>query len=137
MVPGAPSLTRGHRGVLALTLALMALIYAQLLFMPSLIEGATDHIEAELRENLTSNIAITPDGSELAIVDPEPLVEAARATPGVTAATATVLAGTQISHESRTSSWSVFAVDPTSYAGTFAIPEDMLQWQSLAPGSTA
>ncbi len=136
MFLGARSLTRGNRGVLALTLTLMALIYAQLLFIPSLIEGATEHIEAELRENLTSNIAVTPDGSELAISDPEPLVEAARATPGVAAATATVLAGTQVSAGSRTSSWSVLAVDPTSYAETFAIPEDMIEGEFLGPDAT-
>jgi putative ABC transport system permease protein len=129
------AITRGNRGVIALTVVLMGLIYAELLFMPALIQGATDRIQSELRSNLSSNIVVTP-ASDLTIPQPTSLVETARSTPGVAAATATILTGTQISHGSRTSSWSVFGIDPISYGKTFATPQDMIEGSFLDPGAS-
>ena len=133
---GRRAITRGNRGVIALTVALMAVIFAQLMFIPSLIQGATDRLQVELRENLTSSIAITPTGSDLTIARPASLVARARATPGVAAATATVLAGSQISHGSRVSSWPVISVDPTSFARTFTTPQKMIEGTFLDPGAS-
>ena len=133
---GRRAITRGNRGVIALTVALMAVIFAQLMFIPSLIQGATDRLQNELRENLTSSIAITPTGSDLTIANPSALVARARATPGVAAATSTVLAGSQISHGSRVSSWPVLAVEPRSFAATFATPHKMIEGTFLDPGDS-
>ena len=128
------AITRGNRGVVVLTTVMMAAIFAELLFIPSLIRGATDRIEQEFRDNVTSDITITPGGSAATIARAPDLLAQARATPGVTAATATVIAGSQVSSGSRTGSWSVFAVDPASYAKTFATPAEMIEGKFLAPG---
>jgi putative ABC transport system permease protein len=128
------TITRGNRGVALLTIVMMAVIFAELLFIPSLIQGATDHIEQVLRENVTADVAITPAQAELTIPDPDSLLEQARTTPGVLAATATTVAGSQVSAGNRSGSWSVVAVDPASYAETFATPQEMIEGTFLAPG---
>jgi len=128
------TISRGNRSVVLLTTAMMAVIFAELLFIPSLIQGANERIESELRDNLTSNITVTPAGSTLTIPDAAGLVDLARATPGVAAATSLVLAGTQISAGSHTGSWSVGAVDPASYAATFPIGSEIAEGAFLAPG---
>ena len=89
----------------------------------------------ELRESLTANIAVTPTGSDLTIPRPAELLAAVRRTPGVAAATSTVLVGSQISYRSRTNSWPVLAVDPRSYEQTFTTPKLMIEGSFLKPGS--
>jgi len=128
------TITRGNRGVALLTTLMMAAIFAEILFIPALIQGATDHIETVLRENVTGDVTVTPGEDEQAIADPEGLLAIARGTPGVTSATATALAGSQVSAGNRSGSWSVLAVDPESYAQTFATPEEMIEGEFLEPG---
>lgn len=130
------AITRGSHGIVVLTVAMMAVIYAELLFVPSLIQGATDHIELALRDNVTANVTITPAGSDVTIPDPAVLMAKVRSTPHVAAATATMLVGSQISFENRTNSWPVLAVDPASYARTFTSPRSMIEGHFLDPGAT-
>ncbi len=114
----------------------MAVIYAQLLFIPSLIRGATNEIEAELRSYLSASVTISPTGSDLAIRHAQGLLRAARATPGVQAATATTLVGSEIRYGSRSGSWPVLAIDPTSYAKTFTTPREMIEGRFLTSGAS-
>jgi putative ABC transport system permease protein len=125
------AITRGSRGIVILTVAMMAVIYAELLFVPSLIQGATDHIEQALRDNVTANVTITPVAPDLSIPNPTVLMTRIRSTPNVQAATATMLVGSQIRFASRVNSWPVLSVDPTSYARTFTSPRSMIEGRFL------
>jgi len=128
------AITRGNRGITFLTVALMAVIYAELLFVPSLIQGATNQIQLEFRQNVTSNMTITPIGSDVTIPHPDALIAQARTTRDVLAVAATMLAGSQISYGNRSNSWPVLAIDPKSYAQTFATPHSMVEGSFLDPG---
>jgi putative ABC transport system permease protein len=129
------AIIRGNRGIVVLTVAMMAVIYAELMFVPSLIQGATNEIQQELREYVTSSIAITPSHFDLTIPGAPTLLNRVRANRGVVAATATSLAGSEVSFEGRTNSFPVVAIDPTSYSKTFATPSAMLQGSFLGPGA--
>lgn len=129
------AITRGNRGIIVLTVAMMAVVYAELMFVPSLIQGATNQIQLELRNYVTASITITPAGSNPTIPDAAALVARVRATQDVAAATATSLAGSQISYGSRTNSWPVLAIDPTSYARTFMTPRSMIEGTFLDSGA--
>ena len=76
------TILRGNRGVAVLLTALMAAIFAEILFIPALIQGATDHIETVLRENVTGDVTVSPGEDAQAITDPDALVAAARGSPG-------------------------------------------------------
>jgi putative ABC transport system permease protein len=133
---GVRSIARGNRGITVLTVIMMAVIYAELLFVPALIQGATNRIELDLRSYMTSSITVSPAGTDLTIPDPGVLVARARANPQVASVTATVLAGSQISHANRTNSWPVIAVDPASYSRTFETARTMIAGSFLSPGAT-
>jgi putative ABC transport system permease protein len=133
---GSRAITRGNRGITVLTVLMMAVIYAELLFVPSLIQGATDRIQYELRAYVTSSITISPSGSDLTIPDPQSLLVSARRDPQVASATSTVLAGSQISHANRINSWPVLAIDPGSYARTFATSQTLIAGSFLRPGDS-
>lgn len=128
---GWRAIVRGNRGTVALTVILMAAIFAELLFVPSLIEGATNQIELELRQTVTANIAVRPVGSELTIPHPAALAGIARKIPGVQAVTSTMLVGSQITHGNLSNSWPVVAIDPKSYAQTFTTPRSMIEGKFL------
>lgn len=132
---GRRSMTRGNRGITVLTVLMMAVIYAELLFVPSLIQGATNRIQTELQQYITSSIAISPAGSDQLIPDAPGVVADARRDPDVAGATATMLAGDQVGFRNRTNSWPVIAVDPTSYASTFATPQTMIAGSFLTGGA--
>jgi len=129
-------MTRGNRGITALTVVLMAVIFAELLFVPSLIQGATIRIESELQQFITSSITISSTGSNVTIPDPQGVLSSARRDPMVASATATMLAGNQISHANRTNSWPVVAIDPASYSTTFATPQSMIAGSFLTSAAT-
>ena len=131
---GLRSITRGNWGVLALTITMMALVYAQLLFIPSLIQGAIEGIEHELRSSVTGDLVLTPAGDDLVLEDSAALTDALVAVDGVEAATATMLAGNQVSYESRTNSWPVLAVDPDGYGDVFTTPEHLIEGRFLQRG---
>ena len=63
----ARSLARSNYGIAATTTLMMLLIYMSLLFLPSLIQGAIDRVNAQLVDTLTSNIVITPAGQAASI----------------------------------------------------------------------
>lgn len=127
------SIARGNIGVLLMTVAVMGAVFAQMIFVPALIQGAKEQVERVLRDTITASVTVTPVEPRLVIADPDDLIAEAEALAGVAAATATVLAGTQISHAGRTGSWSVVAVDPVSFADVFTIPDQMVEGRFLAP----
>ena len=133
---GRRSMTRGNRGITVLTVVMMAVIYAELLFVPSLIQGATDRIQSELQQYITSSVTISPAGSDQLIPDAPAVVADAERDPHVAGATATMLAGDQVSFRNRTNSWPVVAVDPASYASTFATPRTMVAGSFLTGAAT-
>jgi putative ABC transport system permease protein len=132
---GIRSITRGNRGVLILTTVMMALVYAELLFIPSLIQGAIEQTQQQLRDTLTANITATPSGPKTTTFgNTANQLAAIRSTPGVTASTANLLVGTQIAHGNLSSSWPVLATDPASYSQVFVTPRRMIEGQFLARG---
>ncbi len=131
---GLRSITRGNWGVLALTVTMMALVYAQLLFIPSLIQGAIEGIEHELRSSVTGDLVLTPGADDLVIEDSAAVTDAVRSVEGVDAATATMLAGNQVSHGNRTNSWPVLAIDPEGYGDVFATPQHLVEGRFLERG---
>lgn len=131
---GWRSITRGNWGVLALTVAMMALVYAQLLFIPSLIQGAIEGIEHELRSSVTGDLVLTPGGDDLVIDDASAVAAEVAAVDGVEAVTTTMLAGNQVSHANRTNSWPVLAVDPDGYGDVFTTPQHLIEGRFLEPG---
>lgn len=129
------AITRGNRGITVLTVVMMGVIYAELMFVPSLIQGATNQIQLELRQYVSANVAITPAAPDVTIPDAPTLLARVRATPGVVAATATSLVGSQIGYENHVNSWPVLGVDPVSYAATFATARRMIEGSFLGADS--
>lgn len=133
---GSRAIRRGNWGIVVLTIVLMAVLYAELLFVPALIQGATNRIDLELRDHVTSSLTITPTGSDLTIPNPADLLALIRRTRGVVSATPATLVGSQISYASRASSWPVLAIDPASYRRTFTTSRSMIEGSFLGESAS-
>jgi putative ABC transport system permease protein len=133
----ARSLARSNYGIAVTTTLMMLLIYMSLLFLPSLIQGAINRVNAQLVDTLTSNIVITPAGQTASIDDVGAYLTKIRGTTGVKAATDVYHVGTQVSYGSRSGSWTVNAIDPASYRAVFTTLDNVAEGRALNPQDTS
>lgn len=126
------SFVRGSFGVTTMTVALMAIIFVNVLFLPSLIAGAVDAINRQVIETATSDLVISSADGDGTIDDVAAYLDEITATPGVASATATLRVGTQISHGSESNAWAVDAIDPVTYAQVFTTPGHLIEGDYLA-----
>jgi putative ABC transport system permease protein len=131
------SLARSNYGIAVATTLMMLLIYMSLLFLPSLIQGAINRVNAQLVDTLTSDIVITPAGQAASIDNAGSYLAKIRGTAGVKAATDVYHVGTQVSYGSRSGSWPVDAIDPVSYRAVFTTLDNIVQGRALTPQDTS
>lgn len=129
------TLARSNYGIAVATTVMMLLIYVSLLFLPSLIQGAINRVNAQLIDTVTSNIVITPQGKGTSISNASGYLAQIRRTAGVADATAVFHAGTQVSHGTDSGSWTVNAIDPGSFGAVFSTPGNLIEGHALAPDS--
>ncbi len=125
------SIMRGNFGISAMTILALILIYVDLLFVPSLIQGAVDKVNQQLIETLTSDVEIVAAHGEHDISDVEAYLDDIRAVPGVAAATGTYRIGSEIEHADESNVWTVDAIDPVSYAAVFRTPSELAEGTRL------
>lgn len=128
------ALVRGPLGVLVMTVAMMSLVYVQLLFIPSLIQGAIDQIESQLIDTTTSSVQISPGPDDRVIADASTVVDSARNVSDVEAATATLRVGSEVSAGTISGTWPVLAIEPGSYGEVFTTPSNLIAGDWLAAG---
>lgn len=130
------ALARSNYGITAATTLMLLLIYVSMLFLPSLIQGAINRVNAALVDTLTSNIVITAASKGTIIDDADPYLASIRGTAGVAAATAVYHAGTQVSYGASSGSWTVDAIDPASYGQVFTTPGNLIEGHDLTASDT-
>lgn len=130
----AQALVRGPLGVLVMTIAMMSLVYVQLLFIPSLIQGAIDQVESQLINTTTSSVQISPGPDDKVIADAAGVVASARGVSGVEAATAALRVGSEVASGATSGTWPVLATEPESYGEVFTTPSNVIEGDWLATG---
>lgn len=130
------SLWRGNKGITLLTIGMLALIYINLLFLPSLIEGLGHKVSLQLVETLTSNVILSSSNTGSNITGTDELLTNIRSNTSVIDATPTLRVGTQISKDDISNVWSVDAIDPDSYDKVFTTPNNMIEGSFLDKNDT-
>jgi putative ABC transport system permease protein len=131
------SVIRSNYGVAVTTVLMMLLIYVSLLFLPSLIQGAVNRVNAQLVDTLTSDIVITPSTRAASIDDAGAYLAKIRQAAGVAQATAVYRVGTQVTYGANSGSWTVDAIDPASYGQVFTTPSNMFEGRALTSKDTS
>jgi putative ABC transport system permease protein len=125
------SVTRGNFGITAMTVIMILLVYINLLFLPALIQGAVNRVNSQLVDTYTSDIVITAAGEATHIGDADAYLSKVRGTSGVQSATAVYRVGNQVSYGSYSGTWTVEAIDPSSYRQVFTTPSNIFQGSFL------
>lgn len=136
VVLAGKSLVRGNFGVTAMTILLMGLIFIDVLFLPSLIAGAVHRIDRQIIDTVTSDRVVTSAEATGTIDNASRLLAEFEKTAGVSAATATLRVGTQISHGSESNTWAVDAIDVASYRRVFTTPDHLIEGSYLTSTDT-
>ncbi|GAA4369460.1 ABC transporter permease [Agromyces bauzanensis] len=127
------SITRGNAGVTAMAIAMMAVVFVSVSFLPALIGGATASIDRQLRNTLTGDLTITA-AEGVAITAVDAYLAELRAVPGVQAATSARRVGTQIAFGDESNAWGVDAIDPVSFGSVFSTAQALVEGEFLSPG---
>lgn len=106
------SLLRGGWGGVLLNCAIIALVFTNMILLPSIISGSMDLFMSQLRDYQTSEILIEPRGDERFIEDADTLVARVNRVPGVARASARYALGATLSRKSKSLSMPVVAFRP-------------------------
>lgn len=113
------SILRGNRGIMLMSILMLCLVYINLLFIPSLLKGATDQADRQLRNTFTADLTVTAVGKTGIITDARATIDDILKIDGVEAATPVYRAGNYIAYEDKSGSWPVEAIEPDSYHTVF------------------
>lgn len=113
------SILRGNRGIMLMSILMLCLVYINLLFIPSLLKGATDQADRQLRHTFTADLTVTAVGKAGIITDATATIDDILKIDGVEAATSVYRAGNYIAYDDKSGSWPVEAIEPSSYHTVF------------------
>ena len=105
-------IARGNKGTLVLTIMIIAMVFVNLIFLPSIIAGVVVLFNQQTIDYSYANLVIEPKEGSLLIAKPGPLVEKINRVPGVAASTPRYAAGATIMYKGKSTTPLVIGVDP-------------------------
>ncbi|MCX5992358.1 MAG: hypothetical protein NTZ04_08565 [Chloroflexi bacterium] len=130
------SLTRGNLRVLTLTIAMLILVYLNLIFTPALLDGAVHSLDDKTKNFLSGDIVVQPTNEIPVIPNAQELVLGIESVEGVAAACARSNLGTEISYQGEHITSVVYAIDPAKDSRVFQISEKIIEGKYLDPEDT-
>lgn len=113
------SILRGNRGIMLMSILMLCLVYINLLFIPSLLQGAIEQSDRQLRNTFTADLTVTAAGKAGIITDATATTNDILEIDGVEAATPVYRAGNYIAYEDKAGNWPVEAIETSSYHTVF------------------
>jgi len=130
------SISRGNSRVLILTIAMLVLVYLNLVFTPAILAGAVDSVNNKTINTMSGDIIVQAAGEVPVIGNVSALVSQIESLDGVQAACARNSLGADISYEGERTTTSVYAIDPEQDRDVFQISQDIIEGSYLSPDDT-
>ena len=130
------SIARGNRWVFTLIIAMLALVYLNLVFAPSMLAGVIDTINDKIINTLSGHIMIESKTEEKEMTDVAGLIGEIEAIDGVAAVCARSDVPADISYDGERFLTSIYSVKPDADKQVFNISENLIEGSYLAPGDT-
>jgi putative ABC transport system permease protein len=125
---------RGSRGSLYLTVLIIAMVFINMIFMPSIILGFIKTAEDQIITYQMGNILVSPKEDEEFIYDIQNLLDKVNGIPGVSRAAAHYYAGATIKHKGNRVGTSIYAIRPNNERLVTGVYRKMLDGEYLAEG---
>ena len=130
------SVSRGNIRVLLLTIAMLILVYLNLVFTPAILAGAVEGLNDKTINTLTGHIIVQSAGGNPVITDVDSLIAEIESIDGVVAACARNNLGADVQYEGERTTTVVFAIDPEQDKEVFRISESLIEGSYLDPEDT-
>jgi len=128
------SIARGNRWVFILIIAMLALVYLNLVFAPAMLAGVVDTINDKIVNTLSGHIMIESKTEEKEIAGIDGLVAEIEAIDGVAAVCARSDLPADISYNGERFLTSIYSVEPDKDSQVFNISDNIIEGGYLAPG---
>lgn len=130
------SIQRGSRGTLALTIMIIALIFVNLVFLPSIISGVVKTFDTQSIEFDLGNLVIEPREGSQYINDATELQKKVERIPGVTGTSPRIAAGVTYFYRGRNAASTLYGITPEDERSVTRIAEYMIEGEFLSDGDT-
>ena len=125
------SVARGNVRVLLLTIAMLILVYLNLVFTPALLDGAVETVNDKTINTMSGDVVVQPAGEALVIGNASELVSQIESLNGVSAACARNSLGADISYEGEHATTVVYSIDPAQDSKVFLISQNIIEGSYL------
>lgn len=129
-------LRRGNKGTIVLTVMIIALVFVNLVFLPSIVQGVVVSFNRQAIDYNYGNLDVEPREGEFYIPDARSLVQRLERIPGVVAAAPRITAGAAITYGTKTLPRSVIGIDPDDEARVTLTSTRMVDGEYLSEGDT-
>lgn len=130
------ALQRGNKGTLVLTVMIIALVFVNLVFLPSIVAGVVVMFNQQSVDYNYGNLVVEPRENEQAIEDAGVLVRRIERIPGVLAISPRLTAGGTVTFHGTSLARSVIGIDPTEERRVTRTSTRMIEGVYLSDGDT-
>jgi putative ABC transport system permease protein len=130
------SIERGSRGTLALTIMIIALIFVNLVFLPSIISGVVETFNTQSIDFDLGNLVIEPREGSQYISEVSDLQKTVGRIPGITGTSPRIAAGATYFYKGRNAASTLYGITPEDERSVTRIAEYMTEGEFLSNGDT-
>ncbi|MDK2990463.1 MAG: putative transport system permease protein, partial [Methanoculleus sp.] len=130
------SIQRGNRGTFALTIMIIALIFVNLVFLPSIISGVVVTFETQSIDFDLGNLVIEPREGSRYIDGVDGLQRRIEQLPGITGTSPRIAAGVTFSYRGRNTASTLYGITPDDERTVTRIADYMTAGEFLSNGDT-
>ena len=130
------SLRRGNKGTLLLTVMIIALVFVNLVFLPSIVQGVVVSFNRQAIDYNYGNLDVEPREGQFYIANAAALKSRIERIPGIEAAAPRITAGASITFKTKTLARSVIGVSPADEGRVTLTSSRMIEGEYLSAGDT-
>ncbi len=124
----------GNKKIPIMTIFMMMLVYINLIFTPSILEGLVNRINENLRNGQTADIVIKSNNTNGIFDDVETMYREIENIKGVSAVTSRTQIGAEIHFNNYKTTYGITVIDPEREQKVFSIQDHMIEGSFLEPG---
>jgi len=130
------SIRRGSKGTLVLTIMIIALVFVNLVFLPSIISGVVETFNTQSIEFNFGNLVIEPRENSRYIDNVTALQRTVERIPGITGTSPRITAGVTYFYKGRNAASTLYGIIPEDERSVTKIAEHMIAGEFLSNGDT-
>jgi len=130
------AIQRGSKGTLALTIMIIALIFVNLVFLPSIISGVVETFNTQSIDFDFGNLVIEPREGSQYIDDATGLQKKVQRVPGITGTSPRTAAGVTYFYKGRNAASTLYGITPEDERSVTKIADYLTEGEFLSNGDT-